>query len=107
MRTKTEREEMHDEVRAHDWGYMYSDDGAEYRRGQRSAARIHARIAQLGCPYSFEELRAWSMGLTIDKYSEPTAGVCRPLDGRGATILVSNLITRARAEEIDRWFGAH
>lgn len=102
---KTEREEMRDEVKAHDWGYMYSDDGGEYRRGQRSAARIHARIVHLGCPFSFAELQAWAMGLTIDKYGSPEAGVCRPLDGRGGPALVSSLITRARAEEIEGWFG--
>ena len=100
---KTARQQFADHLQSHDWWFGMSDDYRYWSAGRASYDGLKDKHRRLAPPWTLGELRAWALGLTLDKYGPEEDGRCQCLDGRGVSMARSELITPAEADEITRW----
>lgn len=97
-------------IRFHDWYYDYSDDYGVWRRGRARHQALDSQRKQLECPFSLLELRCWAENGILEDYEEREPGKFYHKENHPSVIAPSqrsDLIPRARAEEIEKWMKKH
>ena len=95
-------------LKAHDWFYDYSDDGSVWRRGSQDAARLSKELKLLNCPFEWWDIFKAIFNFVIEDFTEVEPGKYYRDPNKTksiAPVAKCNLLTRVEANKIMEWFN--
>ncbi len=89
----------------HDWYYEYSDDSRVWRRGRQREQALQRELEEARCPYPMHEIRMTVHKMIFEQFELDEDGKYyrQPRQKWVAGARAQDLITQARADEIENW----
>jgi hypothetical protein len=103
------RAQLLNDLKRHDWYYMYSDDHGVWKRGSENASRLCERLAELDCPFQWWDINKAISGAILENHVEVNPGEYRDPTWKYDCIASrkrDDLLTQAEVDKILEWFNA-